>query len=137
MGLIDLSNKIIDAFKNNCYAFGVFSDLSKGFDTINHNIMLSKLYYYGIRGVANDWFTSYLDSRIQCTNYRSSLSEFKKITCGVPRGSLLGPLLFTLYTRGVCIHIVINNELCFPMVSGFSPAFVFFHLFIFSFTDTF
>ena len=61
-----LSSKVIDAFEANEFAIGVFIDLSKAFDTINHNILLSKLYRYGIRGVALKFFTSYLNNRLQC-----------------------------------------------------------------------
>ena len=56
MALVDLTDKIVKAFEENVYAIGIFLDLSKAFDTINHDILLDKLKYYGIRGVAHDWF---------------------------------------------------------------------------------
>ena len=97
MALASISNKIVDAFESNEFALGVFIDLSKAFDTINHTILLSKLNRYGIRGRALDFFSSYLDNRLQCTRFGSFVSDFKTITCGIPQGSLLGPLLFIIY----------------------------------------
>ena len=102
MALIDLTNKVVKAFEDNAYAAGFFLDLSKAFDTINHDILLDKLSYYGIRGTTYDWFASYLSNRSQCTKYESCLSDFKYITCGVPQGSLLGPLLFIIYVNDIC-----------------------------------
>ena len=76
---------------------GVFIDLKKAFDTINHSILLKKLYVYGIRGIALDWINSYLSNRSQYVVYNGVNSESKFISCGVPQGSILGPLLFLLY----------------------------------------
>jgi hypothetical protein len=75
----------------------IFPDLSKAFDTLDHNILLNKLDYYGIRGVANNLIKSYLSQRKQCVSYDNSLSDYKTITCGVPRGSILGPHIFLIY----------------------------------------
>ena len=75
----------------------IFIDLSKAFDTIDHSILLSKLNHYGIRGIPNHWFRSYLSNRKQFTNYKDANSLFLDILCGVPQGSILGPLLFLIY----------------------------------------
>ena len=101
MALTDIANKIVDSFEENSFLIGIFVDLSKAFDTINHDIMLTKLKHYGIRGLAQSWYNSYLSNRYQCTKYKNCMSESKKIVCGVPQGSLLGPLLFILYINDI------------------------------------
>ena len=78
---------------------GVFLDLTKAFDTINHNILLSKLYKYGIRGTPFLWFKSYIENRQQYVKINDIESDLLKMDCGVPQGSTLGPLLFLLYVN--------------------------------------
>ena len=74
-----------------------FLDLKKAFDTVDHTILLAKLGKYGVRGITGEWFASYLQNRKQfCTMNGQKLSA-KKVTCGIPQGSCLGPLLFIIY----------------------------------------
>ena len=95
--LIDLTEDIRETVDNNMFAIGIFIDLQKAFDTADHNILLSKLNHYGIRGVANKWFSSYLSNRKQYVYVNGTESEMSTIRYGVPQGSVLGPLLFLIY----------------------------------------
>ena len=95
--LLSIVESIRDQLDNNTFSCGVFVDLEKAFDTVNHDILLKKLGYYGIRGAANNWFTSYFSGRQQTVTLNGVTSEYSKISCGVPQGSILGPLLFLLY----------------------------------------
>ena len=72
---------------------GIFIDLQKAFDTVNHNILINKLNHYGIRGVANNWYKTYLTNRSQYVSIQGLNSEIEQINHGVPQGSVLGPLL--------------------------------------------
>ncbi|CAB4015777.1 Hypothetical predicted protein, partial [Paramuricea clavata] len=69
------------------------------FDTVNHGILLKKLEMYGVRGAANDWFKSYLSNRKQYVYLNNTASDLCSLNCGIPQGSVLGPLLFLLYTN--------------------------------------
>ena len=92
--LLVITDKIQRAIENSMYSCGVFLDLSKAFDTVNHNILLSKLQSLGIRGIVLDWFRSYLSNRKQFVSIGNANSAQRNISCGLPQASVLGPLYF-------------------------------------------
>ena len=100
VGLVKLSyiiDQVQKAIEDYDYSCGIFLDFSKAFDTVNHNILLSKLQFYGIRSVVKDWFTSCLRNRMQTVSLGSVNSDIQTLCCGVPQGSVLGPRLFWIY----------------------------------------
>ena len=75
----------------------IFLDIKKAFDTVDHDILIDKLKFYGVDGTVILWFKSYLSDRKQCTKLFGIKSSYLDIICGVPQGSILGPLLFSIY----------------------------------------
>ena len=98
--IIQLIDQICSSFEENKYTLGIFIDLSKAFDTVNHKILLSKLENYGVRGKNFEWFKSYLTNRNQAAVvFEKKTTNLLQIECGVPQGSILGPLLFLIYVN--------------------------------------
>jgi hypothetical protein len=95
--LIAIIEQIRTNLDNKTFSAAVFIDLEKAFDTVNHSILLKKLDHYGINSTANRWLGSYLNNRMQNVSLNGASSENQPITCGVPQGSILGPLLFLIY----------------------------------------
>ena len=95
--MIEITEQIKESIDSGKFGCGIFIDLKKAFDTVNHEILLKKLEHYGVRGTMLKWFESYLKGRKQYVFYNGETSDVKEITCGVPQGSVLGPLLFLIY----------------------------------------
>uniref|UniRef100_A0A672GYN6 Reverse transcriptase domain-containing protein n=1 Tax=Salarias fasciatus TaxID=181472 RepID=A0A672GYN6_SALFA len=102
LALIDTIEEITKSLDNKKIAIGIFIDLKKAFDTLNHKILLHKLELYGIRGVALQWVESYLTNGHQFVRLAENCSSFRCILCGVPQGSVLGPKFFILYINNIC-----------------------------------
>ena len=111
--ITELVCHITNAFENKQNTLSVFLDLSKAFDTIDHNILLHKLEFYGVRGLALNWFQSYLTDRKQYVLYNNVQSQTLGITCGVPQGSVLGPLLFLIYVNDIANYLTHSKLISF------------------------
>jgi hypothetical protein len=113
--LVNFLEDVYKTLDNKEVCVGLFLDLSNAFDMVNHNILLQQLNMYGIRGIAHHWFASYLKNRKQLVEIdhldvttheiQQKWSEEKIIQCGVPQGSILGPLLFLIYLNDIDTNI--------------------------------
>lgn len=99
--ILQFVNNIYKSLEDKLYVVGVFIDLSKAFDSINHNILIDKMQHIGIRGVPLQLFRSYLSNRSQSVSCNNVTSQFNSIFRGVPQGSVVGPILFLIYVNDI------------------------------------
>ena len=95
--IICIVERVNTALSAGKHVAGVFLNFRKAYDTVNHSILLNEMHAYGIRGNILDWFKSYLNKREQFTSINNTHSDKKNISCRIPQGSVLGPLLFLIY----------------------------------------
>ena len=123
VALLELVEKITKSIDDGKYTIGIFIDIKKAFDTIDHNILLQKLHFLGVRGVANSWLTSYLSKRMQYVEVCDCMSDLLQVKCGVPQGSVLEPLLFiyilmisVMYQRYLIVFFLLMIQICFVLI---------------------
>ena len=101
LAITTIYDELLRNFDNKLITCSLFVDLSKAFDCCDHEILLDKLYHYGIKVVSHKQFSIFLHDRMQCTKIGAFRSSYKRIYCGVPQGSVISPLLFLIYINDI------------------------------------
>ena len=109
--LIHMVEQWLKALDNGELVGVLLVDFRKAFDLVDHNILLKKLKLYKLNQVTLNWFSSYLSDRKQIVSFKNNTSEQKTVKCGVPRGSILGPLLFLMFLNDLPLHIKVKTDL--------------------------
>ena len=115
----ELVSQIVKGQQEGMYTLALFLDLSKAFDSLEHNVLLKKLDRYGLRGITNEWFASYLHNRkmrVKCTTSSTGKLEYSKyqtVNYGTPQGSCLGPLIFIIFTNDLHKQLMNTASLLF------------------------
>ena len=119
LAILELVEEITTSIDDCKSTVGVFIDLKKAFDTVDHNIFVNKLEHYGIRGIANMWICSYLRNRSQYVCINDTNSDCMNVTCGIPQGSILGPALFIIYINDMCNVLSLMKSILFADDTNF------------------
>jgi len=109
LALLDVVDGIYQSLDDGNFVAGMYFDLQKAFDTVDHDILINKLDNYGIRGIMLDWFKNYLTNRSQFTSINQHCSSVTSVKCGVPQGSVLGPILFLIYMNDITNSVACSN----------------------------
>ena len=110
--MVHVTEYVMQNFSDKLRTVGIFIDLARAFDTVDHSILLRKLENIGIRGIAYNLFESYLKNRVQKVKINGNLSKETKVKLGVPQGTVLGPILFSLYINDLFSLLPIDDSVC-------------------------